>query len=409
MTTVPPRNAVSFRGPGPTRERVSLMRSVCVIGSSMSRFGNMSESSRESMTVTSLAAIHDANISPDDIDAAFYSNAFGVTERQLHIGPLINSSLGIPDRPSIAIESACSSSSAALHEAFVHIASGMEDICLVAGGEKLSHMGTMSATTYFAMGSDFTYEAANGVTFPGLYATMAVAHMKKHDTTQEMLASVAIKNHENAMRNPLAHFHKKLTREMYLESPVVAHPFHLYDCCPFSDGSAAVVLASEERARKLKDEVVAIVASERAGTEATLQEREDLTSIEGAVAAGRKAFKRARVDQSQIDVAEVHDCFTIAEIIALEDLGFAERGAGGSASLEGETAIGGRIPVNPSGGLKAKGHPVSATGAAQIHELYEQLLHKSGSRQVEGAEYALAHNVGATGGSCTVHILWRTR
>ncbi len=375
----------------------------------MSKFGKMSESSRESIAATSMKAVEDAGISPQDVDAAFYSNAFGVTESQLHLGPLINSAIGIPEKPSIAVESACSSSSAALHEAFVHVASGLEDVCLVAGGEKLSHLGTMAATTYFAMGSDFKYEAANGVTFPGLYASMAVAHMKKYGTTQDMLASVAVKNHENALSNPLAHIQKKLTKEAYMASPLIAYPFHLYDCCPFSDGSSAVVLASEERARELRDDLVEISASERAGTVATLQDREDMTSIEGAALAARKAFSRAGISPADVDVAEVHDCFTIAEIIAIEDLGFFRRGEGGQASVDGETAIGGKLPVNPSGGLKAKGHPVSATGAAQVHELYEQLLGKSGNRQVSGALVGLAHNVGATGGSCTVHILKRVR
>lgn len=380
-----------------------------MVGTAMSRFGKMSESARESMTMTSMKAIEDAGLSPGDIGAAFYSNAFGVAERQLHIGPLINSALGIGDRPSIAIESACSSSSAAINEAYAHIAAGLEDICLVAGGEKLSHLSTMEATTYFAMGSDYTYEASNGVTFPGLYASMAVAHMNRYGTTQEMLASVAIKNHSNALLNPLAHLRKKLTMEAYKESPVVAYPLHLYDCCPFSDGSAAVVLASEEKARELKDEIVRIEASERAGTAATLQDRRDMTGIEGAAVASKRAFARAGMDAAEVDVAEVHDCFTIAEIMAIEDIGFFRKGEGGRASVEGETAIGGRIPVNPSGGLKGKGHPVSATGAAQFHELYEQLLGKAGRRQVDGAEVALAHNIGATGGSCTVHILRRRR
>lgn len=386
------------------------VRNVFVIGTAMSKFGKMKESSREAISKTSLNAIHDAGIAPKEIDAAFYSNAFGVTENQLHLGPLINSAVGIPEKPSVTVESACSSSSAAMHEAFAHIASGMEDICLVAGGEKLSHLSTTTATTYFAMGSDYTYEALNGVTFPGLYAVMAIAHMEKFGTSEEMMASVAIKNHANALNNPLAHLQKKLTKEAYLESPIIAYPFHLYDCCPFSDGAAAVVLASEAKARELGgDEMVEVLASERGGTVATLQDREHMTGIGGAELAGRKAMKRAQLKPADIDVAEVHDCFTIAEIMATEDLGFFERGQGGKAAMDGVTSLGGDIPVNPSGGLKAKGHPVSATGAAQIHELYEQLLGKAGNRQVEGAETALAHNVGATGGSCTVHIMKRRR
>ncbi|MBX8631510.1 MAG: thiolase domain-containing protein [Thermoplasmata archaeon YP2-bin.285] len=385
------------------------MRSVFVIGSSMSRFGKIAESGRESLTKVCFDAIRDAGVEASEIDSTFYSNAFGLTERQAHVGPLINSALGIPGVPSVSVESACSSSSAALHEAFVHVASGLDDICLVAGSEKLSHLGTLSATTYFAMGSDFPFEAMSGVTFPGLYANIAVAHMKRYGTTQEMLASVAIKNHANAMHNPLAHFRKRISISDYMESPVIAYPFHLYDCCPFSDGSAAVVIASEEKARALKQELVEIAASERGGSVATLQDRADITSIDGAVAAARRAFSRSHIDPGDIDVAEVHDCFTIAEIIATEDIGLFPKGEGGRAAIEGETAIGGRVAVNPSGGLKAKGHPVSATGVAQIHELYEQLTGTAGGRQVGNAEIGIAHNVGATGGSCSVHILRRVR
>ncbi len=382
---------------------------VFVIGSSISKFGKMQESGRESLAKVSLDAIKDAGIAPREIKSAFYSNAFGITEKQAHVGPLINTALGIPEVPSVTIESACSSSSAALHEAFMHVASGHDDMCLVAGAERLSHLDTLSATTYFAMGSDFAFEAANGVTFPGLYASMAIAHMKKYGTTREMMGSVALKNHENATKNPNAHFRKKISMEAYLESPVIAHPFHLYDCCPFSDGASAVVIASEDRAKELKSELVEITASERGGSIATLQDRRDVTSISGAVDAAGRAFRRAGVAPDEVDVAEVHDCFTIAEIIAMEDTGLFKRGEAGKAVMEGQTAIGGKIAVNPSGGLKAKGHPVSATGVAQIHELYEQLTGRAAERQVDGAETGLAHNVGATGGSCTVHLMKRVR
>ena len=382
---------------------------VFVIGSSISKFGKLQESGRESLARVSMSAVTDAGIEPRDIKSTFYSNAFGITEKQAHVGPLINTALGIPEVPSVTIESACSSSSAALHEAFMHVASGHDDLCLVAGAERLSHLDTLSATTYFAMGSDFAFEAANGVTFPGLYANMAIAHMKKYGTTQEMMGSVALKNHENAVNNPVAHFRKKISMETYLESAIVAYPFHLYDCCPFSDGASAVVIASEDRAKELKSELVEVTASERGGSIATLQDRRDITSISGAADAAGRAFKRAGITPADVDVAEVHDCFTIAEIIATEDIGLFPRGEGGRAAQDGQTAIGGKIAVNPSGGLKAKGHPVSATGVAQIHELYEQLTGRSEQRQVSGAEIGLAHNVGATGGSCTVHIMKRVR
>ena len=385
------------------------MNKVFVIGSSMSKFGRMQESGRESLARVSMRAIIDAGIEPKDIKSTFYSNAFGITEKQAHVGPLINTAIGIPGVPSVTVESACSSSSAALHEAFIHVAAGYDDLCLVAGSEKLSHLDTLSATTYFAMGSDFAFEAANGVTFPGLYASMAISHMKKYGTTREMMGSVAIKNHENATKNPMAHFQKKISMEAYMESATVAYPFHLYDCCPFSDGSSAVIIASEEKAREMKDELVEIVASERGGSIATLQDRPDITSITGAADAANRAFRRSGIEPHDVDVAEVHDCFTIAEIIATEDIGLFRKGEGGKAAQEGQTAIGGKVAINPSGGLKAKGHPVSATGVAQIHELYEQLTGRAEGRQVSGADIGLAHNVGATGGSCTVHLMRRVR
>ncbi len=384
------------------------MEEVWVAGAAMNRFGKVPGMGREMAANVSLEAIEKSGISPKDIGYTFISNAFGISERQAHLGPLINTSLGIPEVPSATIESACSSSSAALHEAFVHIAGGFIDAALVVGVEKLSHLETLAATSYFAMGADYAFESKNGATFPGLYATLATAHMKKYGTKHEELGAIAVKNHVNASSNPHAHFQKPISMETYLNSPMVSFPLKLYDCCPFSDGAAAVVVVNPAKFKKdLKEVPAAIRASARAGSIAALQDRTDLTAIPASRLAADKALHQAKVEHKDIDFMEVHDCFTIAEVLAMEDMGFFAKGTAGKAAAEGQTRVDGKLPVNPSGGLKAKGHPVSATGAAQIVEVMEQFNGRAGKREVKGAEYALAHNVGATGGSCSVHILQR--
>jgi len=317
------------------------------------------------------------------------------------------SGLGVPDVPASTIESACASGASAIREAWINIGAGIYDCMLVTGVEKVSQLDTITATTYFSFGSDFVFEGACGASFPGLYGAIARSHMTKYGTTEEELANVAVKNHENALSNPNAHLHKKISVDDVMKSPVVASPLKLFDACPFSDGAASAVLCSEDflRAKGLGiSDQVQIKGSGRAGGTGALFQREDLTSLNAAVLAGREAFKMARMTQKDINFAEVHDCFTVAELIAEEDLGFAQRGKAAKLTAEGRTRIGGELPVNPSGGLKAKGHPVGATGVGQIVEVYEQLHGKAGARQVSGARTALTHNIGATGGSCGVHI-----
>ncbi|MGI0071600.1 MAG: thiolase C-terminal domain-containing protein [Thermoplasmata archaeon] len=383
------------------------MREAWVVGAASTRFGKMKESGREAATRVALAAIHRAGLEPKDLGYTFVSNCFGLAERQGHVGPLINGGLGIPEVPSCTIESACSSSSAGLHEAFVHVAGGFADAALVVGVEKLSHLDTLTATSYFAEAADYPYETKNGATFPGLYATLASAYQRAFPMAPEVLGSVAIKNHANAARNPHAHFQKEISMETYLHSPMIASPLRLYDCCPFSDGAAAVVVAAKEFVPRPVSEPLVIRASARAGSVTEMQDRPDLLGLPATRTAAEKAFRQAHLDRNQIDFVEVHDCFTIAEVLALEDLGFFPRGSAGKAEVEGVTARTGRLPVNPSGGLKAKGHPVSATGASQVVEVFEQFNGLAPGREVPKAETALTHNVGATGGSCSVHIFSR--
>jgi acetyl-CoA C-acetyltransferase len=383
------------------------MRNVYVLSASMTKYGKLPLSARELALEASKKAILEAGISPADIQAGFIANAFSLSEKQGHLGPIVMSGLGIPDVPASTIESACASGAAAIREAWVNIGAGLYDCMLVTGVEKVSQLDTITATTYFSFGSDFVFEGACGASFPGLYGAIARSHMAKYGTTEEQLANVAVKNHENALSNPNAHLHKKITIEDVLRSPVVASPLKLFDACPFSDGAASAVLCSEEFLQKKgrpKSEEILIRASGRAGGTGALFQRDDLTSLNAAVLAGREAFKRANLSHRDIDFAEVHDCFTIAELVAEEDLEFVPRGEAAKLTAQGYTKIGGELPINPSGGLKAKGHPVGATGVGQVVEVYEQLHGKADGRQVADARIALTHNVGATGGSCAVHI-----
>lgn len=374
----------------------------------MTKFGKSEWSSRELALQASKEAIEGGGINPKRIQAAFVSNAFALTEHQGHLGPIIMSGLGIPDIPSTTVEAACSSGAAALREAYINVGAGIYNCMLVVGVEKVSHLDTITATTLFSYGSDQLFESACGASFPGLYAAIARAHMTKYGTTEEQMALVAVKNHDNGLRNPKAHLHKAITVEDVLKSPVVASPLKLYDSSPFSDGSAAAVVCSEEFAKQHNDNFIYVVGSGKAGASGALHQRDDLTSLSSSRLAAREAFRQANLELKDIDFAEVHDCFTIAEIVAMEDIGFAEKGKAVHMIEDGATRIDGHLPINPSGGLKAKGHPVGATGLAQVVEVFEQLTGRAGTRQVTDAEVALTHNVGATGGSCAVHIFRRS-
>jgi acetyl-CoA C-acetyltransferase len=278
---------------------------------------------------------------------------------------------------------------------------------MVGGGEKMTHRPTAEVTEYLAMASDYPFEQWNGMTFPGLYALMATAHMHQYGTTERHLAMIAVKNHYHGSLNPKAHMQKEITLEIALSSRVVAWPLKLYDCSLITDGASCIILTTPELARRFTDMPVDIVGSGQASDTIGLYERKSLTSIAAAKVAAKKAYEMAKVSSENVDVAEVHDCFTIAELIAYEDLAFCKPGQGGSLIEKGETKLGGRMPVNTSGGLKAKGHPVGATGTAQAYEIYLQLTGQADKRQVKEAEVGLTHNVGGSGATATVHIYRR--
>lgn len=377
---------------------------VCVLGAGSTKYGKLDESIIEIALNASKDAIESAGITPKDIQAGYISNVFGVADKQVHMAPVIMSNLGIPHVPGLTIESACGSGSVMLREAYANIAAGFYDCVLALGVEKITHTGTTQSTTLFSYCSDFFYEGGNGATFPGLFASIARAYMTTHKANEEDLAYVAVKNHENGILNPKAHVRKKITVDDVMKSPVVASPLKLYDCCPFSDGASAVILCNEEFAKKSRKPYVEVIGSGRGASPAAVQAREDITTIPSTISAAKQAYKMAGITPKDIDFAEVHDCFTIAEIIDIEDLGFFPKGTAAHAVTEGATKINGEIPINPSGGLKSKGHPIGATGVGQVVEVFEQFTGKAGERTVKNAETALTHNFGATGASAAVHI-----
>jgi acetyl-CoA C-acetyltransferase len=381
-----------------------MVNNVCVLGAGSTKYGKLSQSIIELGLDAAKSAIDSAGITPKDIQAGYISNVFGVADKQVHMAPVLMSNLGISHIPGLTIESACGSGSVMFREAYANVAAGFYDCVLAVGVEKITHTGTSLSTTLFSYCSDFFFEGGNGASFPGLFASIARSYLTKYKATEEDLAYVAVKNHENGLLNPKAHIRKAITVDDVLNSPVVASPLKIYDCCPFSDGASAVILCTEEFAKKVGNKYVKVIGSGRGGSPAAVQAREDITTIPSTIIAANQAYKMAGVTPKDIDFAEVHDCFTIAEIIDIEDLGFFKKGMGGNAAREGITHRNGEIPINPSGGLKSKGHPIGATGVGQVVEVFEQFTGSAGDRSVKDAETALTHNFGATGASAAVHI-----
>jgi acetyl-CoA C-acetyltransferase len=383
------------------------MRRVAVIGVGMTKFGKHERTSAELFASAAVDALADAGLSPAAVQALYYGNVVGSeTEKQLHTGPQAASILGIPTVPTTRFETACASSHAAFRHAVMEIGAGISDVILVGGAERVLNVPTEDSTEYFAYASDATWEQSLGLTFPGVFALVARAHMQKHGTTEEQMAAVAVKNHKHGVLNPKAQFQKEITLETVMKSPRIADPLKLYDCCPFTDGGAAIVLASEEIARASKRSVW-VLGSAAASDHMLLHDKRDLSRVLATERAAAAAYGQAGIGPTDIDVVELHDCFTIAEIVATEGLGFFEPGTGGIAAEKGWTSLGGKIPVNTSGGLKAKGHPIGATGAAQIAEVVTQLRGEAGPRQVEGARKGLTHTLGGNTATVLVSVFGR--
>ena len=381
------------------------MRRVAVIGVGVTKFGKHERTCAELFAEAAADAIQDAEVSPRAIQAIYYGNVVGGEgERQLHMGPQAASVLGIPTVPTTRFETACATSHAAFRHAIMEVAAGVSDVVLVGGAERVLNLPTDRATEYFAYASDATFEQPSGITFPGVFALIARAHMAKYGTTEEQMAHVAVKNHRHGALNPKAQFQKEITIEQVMKSAKVADPLKLYDCRPFTDGAAAVVVVAEEVARKSRRPVW-VLSSAAASDSMFLHEKKDLSRVLATERAAQAAYRQAGRGPRDVDVVELHDCFTIAEIVATEGLGFFEPGTGGIAAEKGWTSLGGKLPVNPSGGLKAKGHPIGATGAAQVGEIVTQLRHEAGPRQVDGAKIGLVHTLGGNTATVLVSLL----
>lgn len=383
------------------------MRDVCIIGVGMNDWGELWDHSlRTIWTQAALAALADAGV--DKVDAMTVGcMSGGLFVGQEHLGALLADELGMAGIPATRVESACASGGVALRTGFLEVAAGTADLVLVTGVEKMTDCSGDEATAALATAADQEWEVFFGATFPGLYAMMARAHMAAYGTTREQLAMVAVKNHANGCHNPHAQYRRKVTVEEVLGATMVADPLTVLGCSPITDGAAAVVLADLDTARRLAKgrPIVRIAGVGLATDRMALHNRTDLTKLNAVSTAAQRAFSMAGITPADVHVAEVHDCFTIAEIMIIEAMGFVPAGQGGPATAAGETAIGGRIPVNPSGGLKAKGHPVGATGVAQAVEITWQLRGEAGERQVAGARVGVTQNMGGTGASSVVHVL----
>ena len=363
-------------------------------------------SSRELFGEAALKAFNDTSIGPNDLDAVYVGNFMGdLIEDQGHMGALLADHIGAREAASVRIESACASGGATIRQAILAIESGAADAVLAGGVELMSVADIEHVTDALANAADDIYENEQGLTFPGIYALMARRYMHEFDATREEMAAVSVKNHANAVDNPLAQFQKKLSVEEVVESKPIATPLTLYDACPVSDGaSVAIVVSDEFAAKQGLDTSVTVLGTGQSSDAVALQDRSAITKTPAVERAAEAAYEDAGITPDDIDVAEVHDCFTIAEILALEALGFYEPGEGVRGAVEGETALDGSLPVNTSGGLLGKGHPVGVTGVGQIVELTKQLEGRH-PNQAADAEVALAHNVGGSGASTTVTIL----
>lgn len=412
-------------------------RGVAMIGAGMSKFGAFAEKNSRDLFVESYKAMTrsvDKGFDPSVIDTVYIGNfSSDQFEHQAHIAPILADAVGLTPVPATRVEDACASGSAALRQGLMAIASGMANVVLVGGAEKMTALNTAAVTEALATAADVAYEIPAGFTFPGFYAAMASAYMARYGMKPEHLMNVAIKNHDNAALNPNAQFGVTIQKWMEgrIESalkkgkpapawstiwdflhddsgnPMIAYPLRLFDCSPITDGAASVLLVAEEIAHQFTDHPIHIVGSAQA-SDSALHDRAELTSLPAAKIAAARAYEMAGVTAKDIRIAEVHDCFTVAEVIASDDIGFFAPGEGFKAAEDGMTARNGAKPINTSGGLKAKGHPVGASGVAQAVEVWKQMRGQAEARQVEGdVSLALTHNVGATGSTCVIHIFER--
>ncbi|WP_299236061.1 thiolase domain-containing protein [Natronomonas sp.] len=388
------------------------MRDAYLVGAGQSDYGAFPEESYRSLFRTAFEAAADSvpdGIDREDIDEAFVGT-LGVGGRQLGLpGPAVTEHVGLGGVPCTRVENACAAGGFAVRQAVQAVGSGMANVVLAGGFEVMSDTSSDAAKYWLGVSGETEWERLSGTTFSGVYAQMASAHMERFGTTEEQLSQVAVKNHSNGAKNDHAQLGFECTLEEANSAPVVAEPLNLYHCCPTSDGAACAVIVSEDVVGEYTDDPIRI-AGVGAGSDAVgLFERDTYTGVPASRRAAESAYEMADVGPGDVDFAEVHDCFAIAELLAYEDLGFCERGEAGALVESGRTDLGGELPVNTSGGLKSKGHPIGATGVGQIVEAYEQLAGRAGERQVEGPVRGLTHNVGGSGGASVVHVLERER
>ena len=393
-------------GTGGTRLGGVNLRPVAVIGVGSTGFGRLPGQDVVSMAVEACRdALADGGVSNAQIQALYLGNfASERLSNQGALAPVVAGRLGVSGIPATKVEGACASAGIAFRHGFVTVAAGLYDFVLVVGTEKMTGINTGEVTAALSTAGDEALEMRTGLTFPGAFAMVMEEHMARYGTTREQIAMVSVKNHGNGVTNPKAQFRRSTDLEEVMTSRYVAEPIRLFDCPPISDGAAAAVLCPLEMAREVGVAPVRVLGSGHASGPAALSEMDELTSFPASVRAAKEAYAMAGLAAGEVDFAEVHDCFTIAEIVAMEDLGFFSKGEGGPAMEEGVTRLDGRLPVNPSGGLIAKGHPVGATGLAQVYELVQQ-LRGTASNQVGKADVGLAHNLGGSGAVATVHIL----
>jgi acetyl-CoA C-acetyltransferase len=383
------------------------MRSVAIVGIGKTPFGAFADRDLRSLAVESIdKALKNANAKPSQVEAFYLGNFAGPSfVGQSHLAPYVAGVAGIRDVPATRFEAACASSGAAFSHAFAAVAAGITDSALVTGVEKMTSQNTPRVAEILAMAGDCSSEGRAGATFPALFAMIAKRHMHQYGTTREHLAAVAVKNHANGAKNPDAQMRKVITMEQALAGKPISDPLTIYDCSLVSDGAASVLIVPLERASEFTDKPVQILACAQTSDHVALHNKADITTFRAVRTAAEKAYKMAGVTANDIEFAEVHDCFTIAEIVAIEDLGFVDKGQGGFYTLAGNTCINGEKPVNTSGGLKAKGHPVGATGVAQLCDVGLQIRGEAGERQVKRNKLGLAQNLGGSGASAVVTIL----
>lgn len=384
------------------------MREVLVAGIGSTAFGRHSDTPVQALAVKAAdQAIRDAGIDRKDIGALYLGNfVSGPLNGQEVLAGLVGDGLGLQQIPCTKVEGACASGGIAFRHAYLAVASGLCDAAIAVGAETMTHSSTADVTAALNCAMDNRSDGVSGLTFPGLFGLIWRQHTQRYGTTRELVSAVVKKNKANGLLNPLAQMGKSLTDEQIEQSGLICDPLRLYDCCPVSDGAAAAVLVAADRCSDLVQPPVKILASVQTRGSARIAGHSDLCSFEATTAASRKAYEQAGVSPLDIDFVELHDCFSIAEVVDSEDLGVVPRGKGAIWAAEGRTAVGGDIPINPSGGLLAKGHPVGATGLGQVYETVLQLRGRH-ANQVQGARVGLTHNLGGTGVACTVNILAR--